>query len=96
MAKKGITVDIEILDSAVERAIAKYVNGKIDRLQKCMDAHNKQHEADMAEIKPYLTGARNFTGFFKTVKWVGYAAGSLGGSWLLLKQVFPNFILKIW
>ncbi len=88
MGKKPTGVDNSVLEVAVEKAVKKYVNGKIDRLQKCMDLHNVRHEADMAEIKPFLLAAKDIAAVVRVGKWIGGIGLGFAAAWITFRSAF--------
>lgn len=66
------------------RAIKETVNGKIDELRREVNDHNKKHEADMKEMKPFMQGAAGLQLIFKFFLMVG----SLSVGWVAIKDVF--------
>lgn len=70
--------------AAVEPAIKKYVNGKIDALTSKVDTHNIKHEEDMKDIKPFIQAKAGFSVLFKLFLMLG----ALAGAYLALQNVF--------
>lgn len=74
----------ECIADSVKQTIKVEVNGKIDALSKKIDEHNTKHEADMAEIKPYIQAVTGLGIVFKLF----ISLGSIAVGWLAIKQIF--------
>ena len=85
--------DLKIVQDSVAKTIKETVNGKIDNLKgqvgelkEQIEQHNRRHEADMQDIKPFIQGARGIGMVWKIV--IGFV-----GILVLfgqLKQLFPQ------
>lgn len=86
----------------IETTIDKKVNGKIDRLEKKLEAHNERHEAHFAEVKSYMEKTdkhieetkpiieayRGVNTVGNLVKWVAGVGTALGVLWVMLMQLW--------
>lgn len=78
----------EMIAEAVEPAIKKYVNGKIDNLTTMVNAQNVKIDAHIEKVEPYMeaaNAAKLLSGFLKWLLGGLFALGSFG---LLVKQLF--------
>lgn len=74
------------MQETISKTIQQTVNGKIDALKQQITEHNRRHEADMNEIKPYIQGVKGLGLLWKII------IGAIGGIVLFgqLRQMFPN------
>ena len=76
--------DLKIMRDEIARAIKLQVNGKIDEMRNDLVEHNKKHEADMQEIRPYLQFVGGLGVLSKVVVWIG----GLALAALAIKELF--------
>ena len=78
--------EIKIMQDTISKTIQTTVNGKIDQLKAQITEHNRKHEADMEEIRPYIQGVMGLGYLWKII------IGLIGALvlWGQLKQLFPN------
>ena len=83
--------DLKIMRDEIARAIKLQVNGKIDAISTKIDQHNRKHEEDMEEIKPYMQFASGLGVLWKIILMLG----SLAVAWATIKSAFPNFNITL-
>jgi len=73
------------------------VNGKIDKMQAGLDAHNAKHEEDMVRIMPALEYVEKQIRFTedaatsgKVILWISGFIVSLGAAWLMVIKVLHS------
>ena len=81
----------DAVDAAADKAIGKYVNGKIDKLtgeveelRSSFDKHLEEHKADREELKEIIQAKSSLTFLFKSL----LGLGSLAAAWLAIRGVF--------
>jgi len=81
--------ELKRIEDAVAKSIQTNVNGKIDKMNTKLDEHiekvaihNEIHEADMAQIRPFLEGAAGLKVLRDFFVWVGGAAIA----WIAIKN----------
>lgn len=86
---------LEVMRTEIAFAIKMTVNGKIDNIQRCIDAHNLSHEADMKRMMPIIEafeqGQEDLAAAKRGGRFVLYLAGvisALGGAYLVVSQIF--------
>ena len=96
--------ELQLIRDEIAKAVQVNVNGKIDRLQKGMEEHIKvclpsieQHATDMTRINQNIERTTPIVEAFETAQKSGKAAlkvftvaGTVGGAWLIIKQIFPG------
>ena len=85
------------LKEEVIKTIQTTVNGKVDRMQDCMNAHNVKHEEDMKRVLPVIEafeeGQRDLNTAKKggkAVLWLSGTVTAIGGAYLVLRAIFWN------
>lgn len=73
----------EKLDSTIDKSIGKYVNGKIDKIQRQMDSQ----DVVLVEVKSLLEKQKFIIQLWGFLKVVGGVAVSIGGAILMYKQL---------
>ena len=89
MTEKELTLIQELIvasvnkavPDAVEPAIKKYVNGKIDNLTERLNTHIETHGQDMEELKPIIQGITGAKILGSLLTWMA----GIAGAWLVLK-----------
>lgn len=71
------------MNGADEQRMREMIKEEIIPIQDAIEAHNKKHEADMAEMKPYLQFASGLGIIFKVVLMIG----SLALAWTAIQGV---------
>lgn len=71
----------KIVREEIGKAIQDKVNGKIDKMQEDLYFHNKIHEQDMADMKPFMQAAGGVGLIWKGL----VAVGALAVIWMQLK-----------
>ena len=61
----------QLIRDEVAKGIKLNVNGKIDEMRNDLAEHNKKHEADMQEIRPYLQFVGGLGVLSKVIVWIG-------------------------
>ncbi len=74
----------QLIRDEVAKGIKLNVNGKIDAMRQDLADHNRQHEADMQEMLPYMQFASGLGIIWKVVLGIG----SLAVGWVALKSAF--------
>lgn len=73
----------EKLDSTIDKSIGKYVNGKIDKIQKQMDSQ----DVVLVEVKSLVEKQKFIIQLWGFLKVLGGVAVSIGGAILMYKQL---------
>lgn len=68
------------IDQAIERSIKKYVNGKIDAMDKKLDTH-------IATMEPVIEGVRFINTSRRFVLWIATPVGAFAGLWVAVKNL---------
>ena len=81
----------------IEATIQEKVNGKIERMDQKLDAHNASHENDMKRMMPVIEAFEKGKQDLDTaqrggkiVLWVAATVTAIGGAYLIIVQVFQS------
>lgn len=86
MKQSDIDQIIKALDSSVEAATKKYVNGKIDRLQESLDRHIDDDSRWKEKANELLGVVSNARGFTKTVLFITSFIAAIWGTVQIFKK----------
>jgi hypothetical protein len=88
---------LEVMRSEIAFAVKMNVNGKIDNLSSKIDDHNTKHEKDMERMMPVIEAFEGAQDDLRTARkggrvvlWIAAAITSLGGAYLVIKQIFGS------
>lgn len=86
---------LEVIRAEIATAIGINVNGKIDKMQRCLDTHNLKHEQDMERMMPIIEafeeGQRDLHSAQKAGKgilWISGFITAIGGTYLVIRNIF--------
>lgn len=85
---------LEAMKTEIAVSVRLVVNGKIDKIDAKLDAHNAQHETDMIRIMPALLAYEDAQRFAKdaqrsgkVVIWIAGTITAIGSAYLIVMQI---------
>ena len=72
---------------AIENAVEKKINGKLDSLCEEIKGYRKEHQAHLEDIKPIIDGLNAVKIGRKGIFWVTSIIAAIGGAILIIKRL---------